>query len=241
MLVVVYVLGFLMLVQLFLAAKGKWVPVKSHWVRNMLAVLLLTSVAAVVGHRLITHANLERKVRQQQPQAPITGAGRTRSNVSGRSHSTRSARFDWTLASGLIGLLVVGGAIYWVRNRRASPLAALDVDEGAVAADLSAALSDAIDDLDREPDARRAVIAAYARMEGALARGGLGRHAAEAPFEYVARVLVRLHVSAAAAHELTELFERAKFSPRAVDEGMKEHAIAAFVAVRDDLRVPVGA
>jgi uncharacterized protein DUF4129 len=240
-LVVVYVLGFLVLVQVFLAIKGKWAPVKSHWVRNMLAVLLLTSIAAVVGHRLITHSGLARKVRQQQPEAPITGGDRTRAHAGGHAASSRTARFDWTLAAGLIGLLVVGGAIYLVRNRRVQPLDPDDVDVDAVAADLSAALSDAIDDLEREPNARRAVIAAYARMEGALARGGLGRRAAEAPFEYVARVLARLHVSAAAAHELTELFEQAKFSPRTVDAEMKERAIAAFVAVRDDLRVPVGA
>jgi hypothetical protein len=35
---------------------------------------------------------------------------------------------------------------------------------------------------------------------------------------------------------LTELFERAKFSPHAIDAEMKDEAIGALIAVRDDLR-----
>ncbi|MFL5793233.1 MAG: DUF4129 domain-containing protein, partial [Actinomycetota bacterium] len=50
-------------------------------------------------------------------------------------------------------------------------------------------LDDTLEDLEREPDPRRAVIAAWARMERGLAAAGLPRHPAEAPFEYAARVL----------------------------------------------------
>ncbi|MFL5879892.1 MAG: DUF4129 domain-containing protein, partial [Actinomycetota bacterium] len=50
-------------------------------------------------------------------------------------------------------------------------------------------LDDTLEDLEREPDPRRAVIAAWARMERGLAAAGLPRHPAEAPFEYAARDL----------------------------------------------------
>ena len=50
-------------------------------------------------------------------------------------------------------------------------------------------LDDTLEDLEGEPDPRRAVIAAWARMERGLAAAGLPRHPAEAPFEYAARVL----------------------------------------------------
>jgi hypothetical protein len=50
-------------------------------------------------------------------------------------------------------------------------------------------LDDTLEDLEREPDPRRAVIAAWARMERGLAAAGLPRRPAEAPFEYAARVL----------------------------------------------------
>ena len=53
-------------------------------------------------------------------------------------------------------------------------------------------MSDAIDDLEAEPDARRAVIAAYARMEGVLARHGLRRCPSETPLEYLRRILLGL-------------------------------------------------
>ena len=45
-----------------------------------------------------------------------------------------------------------------------------------------------------------------------------------------------LRASAASVTRLTDLFEWAKFSRHDVDHGMKDEAIAALVAVRDELR-----
>jgi hypothetical protein len=64
---------------------------------------------------------------------------------------------------------------------------------------------------------------------------GFARWRAEAPLEYLARVLRGLRVRSAAVLALTELFERAKFSQHEIDVAMKEEAIAALVRVRDDL------
>ncbi len=61
---------------------------------------------------------------------------------------------------------------------------------------LADVLEETLDDLRAEIDPRRAVIAAYARMERALAAFGLPRSPSEAPDEYLQRIFVDLDVSA---------------------------------------------
>jgi hypothetical protein len=102
--------------------------------------------------------------------------------------------------------------------------------------ELSQALDESLDDLRAEPDARVAVVRAYARMEATLERFGVPRREAEAPFEYVGRVLLELEVSAAPVHRLAELFEVARFSRHEVGDGSKEGAIGALESIRDELR-----
>ena len=60
---------------------------------------------------------------------------------------------------------------------------------------LADVLDETLDDLRAETDPRRAVIAAYARMERALAAYGLPRSPAEAPDEYLQRIFADLEVS----------------------------------------------
>ncbi len=79
------------------------------------------------------------------------------------------------------------------------------------------------------------MIRTYARMEKTFAAYGVPREEAEAPLEYLARVLDSLRVSAYSVRRLTQLFERAKFSPHEVDTGMKDEAIEALVGLRTEL------
>jgi Domain of unknown function (DUF4129) len=95
---------------------------------------------------------------------------------------------------------------------------------------------DTLDDLRAEQDPRKAVIAAYSRMERSLASFGLPRRPFEAPVEYLGRVLEELRSGSQAARRLTHLFERAKFSQHTIDQGMKDEAIDAVIALRDELR-----
>jgi uncharacterized protein DUF4129 len=138
--------------------------------------------------------------------------------------------FQWWLAF-LILAGAVGGYVWYRRSRRPKPR-----ERQELAEQLEMVLSETLDDLESERDPRRAVIRAYARMETVLAAHGLPRTPSEAPLEYLARVLRELHVRAEAAHALTELFERAKFSQHEIDVAMKEEAIAALATVRDDLK-----
>lgn len=100
---------------------------------------------------------------------------------------------------------------------------------------LADALDETLDDLRRETDPRRAVIAAYARMERVLAAHGIPRRRFEAPHEYLARVLGDLTRRSRAAERLTELFERARFSTHEIEPALKEDAIAAVEALQAEL------
>jgi 4-amino-4-deoxy-L-arabinose transferase-like glycosyltransferase len=153
--------------------------------------------------------------------------------VENSERDSRPLRLRWEVFAAAGGLLVLGICIYTAR-RRSDARRRLEGQAAATA--LSAALDDSLDDLRAERDPRRAVIAAYARMERALEAQGLPRRRSEAPLEYLARVLRKLRVRSSAVLALTELFERAKFSLHQIDVEMKEEAIGALIAVRDDLR-----
>jgi Domain of unknown function (DUF4129) len=144
--------------------------------------------------------------------------------------------FDWLPVIAVLSVAGVGAvAIGYALFRR--PPGRREPTRAEVAAQLSLVLDESLEDLRSERDPRRAVIGAYARMERTLAGAGLPRSVAEAPLEYLARILRDLlHTSADAVSRLTVLFERAKFSPHQIDRGMKDEAIDALVAVRDELR-----
>ena len=130
------------------------------------------------------------------------------------------------VTSALVG--GVGSVFAWraARRRLRAP---------SLAETLGDALEDTLDDVANEPDPRRAIILAYARMEAALDRCGCTRHEAEAPLEYLARVLGELDVPPAPVATLTDLFEHAKFSHHDVGPELKERALAALTEIRADL------
>lgn len=146
----------------------------------------------------------------------------------------RNARLRWDELAIVAALLVAAGVVI-VATRTRRP-----VKEWVFRSheEITLALDESLDDLRTEPDVRRAIIAAYARMERALGAAGMPRRASEAPLEYLARALQTLDASAAAVTRLTDLFERAKFSRHEPDESMRTEAIDALVAVRDELRAP---
>jgi hypothetical protein len=153
----------------------------------------------------------------------------------GHGHGQTSAyspAFEWPVLAAF-ALLAAAAAAAVLRRRGATTPETAAVDP--VTQDVAVTIGDAIDDLEREPDARRAVIAAYARMEGVLARHGLQRQPSETALEYLRRALLGLTTSGAAVQRLTGLFERAKFSPHDVDPAMKADAIESLREIRDGL------
>ncbi len=97
-------------------------------------------------------------------------------------------------------------------------------------------VEDTLADLYAEVDPRKAIIAAYARVERVFATYGLPREPSEAPIEYLERALPELRASGAALERLTGLFQWAKFSAHEVDPKMRDEAIGALLEVRDELR-----
>jgi uncharacterized protein DUF4129 len=162
---------------------------------------------------------------------PAAGGGEAQTTTDQQPYEAEFAWIPVGITLALIGLAVAG--FWWSERRRRR--ARGELRAGLLADALAEAVDESLDDLRAEPDPRRAVIATYARLERVLASHGLPRRAAEAPFEYLRRMLADLSVSPAAGRRLTDLFERAKFSQHAVEPEMKEQAIHALETVRDDL------
>jgi uncharacterized protein DUF4129 len=192
---------------------------------------------ALIGLELLVLRHLHLHLHSRRPGVSDTLApdqlspGHHRAHHSGGSHSN-SLSFRWDELAIVLGLLLVVAAIVAVRltrrderePRRTAPEA------------LAAALDESLDDLRADPDVRRAIIAAYARMEAALGAAGIRRHPAEAPFEYLERALLSLDTSAESVRRLTDLFEWARFSHHEPEASMRDEAVDALVAVRDELR-----
>ena len=218
------------LLTLFRRRRG-WQDPDTHWLRNYCIILVFMGLFTGIGYLVITHGHFRERFQKQQAQQ---GQTRGRRPLPLKPLPARHAHFQWPLALGLGALVLVGGV--WVvirRSRRPEPAGHAE----SVEEELARAIGSTIDDLRKERDARRAVIAAYANMELILGSHGLARGRSEVPYEYLARVLRVLQVRESSVRSLTELFEYAKFSPHEIDQAMKEQAIEALVAVQDDLKL----
>ena len=132
--------------------------------------------------------------------------------------------------------LVAVAAVAIALERRARRKAAGPPPPPTVELALADVLDETLDDLRAETDPRRAVIEAYARMERALGAAGLPRGEAEAPEEYLGRVVDGVELGRRNAGRLTALFTWARFSGHDVRPEMKDEAIDTLEAVRDELR-----
>ena len=165
---------------------------------------------------------------------------KSKNALKNRPHRTGAGKyepqFEWLVFwIALAGIVVSAAAMYVLYRRQKKRKSLTAGPEPSMTEDLITSMSDAIDDLEAEPDARRAVIAAYARMEGVLGRHGLRRKPSETPLEYLRRILLGLTGRADAVQRLTSLFEQAKFSRRDIDVSMKQDAIGALREIRDDM------
>ena len=232
LLAVLYVVAVVAIVIAFFKYKDRWHDPQSHWLKNFVLELIMIAIAGWFGYWLMTHGHFREQAKKvQQAQA------RSGNNQQKIRHvpatPARQAHSEWPVVLGLGGLVLLGGMWMYVRSRRR--LAPLWEEQG-LEADMVSAIETTIDDLRSEQDARRAVIGAYALMERTLARHGLARDRSEAPLEYLANILRGLRVRESAVVSLTRLFEYAKFSGHEVDAAMKDEAIEALIAIRDDLQ-----
>jgi hypothetical protein len=144
--------------------------------------------------------------------------------------------FDWFLFGLVASIAVVLPVALLARRRLTVPdpeQEASDVPESVVRA-----VGGSIDQIERDPDARRAIIRAYAQMEHAFDDAGIPRRPHEAPFEYLGRALRGLRVSPPAAGRLAVLFERARFSKHVVAAETKHEAIGALREIERQMQAP---
>jgi hypothetical protein len=208
---------------------------QNYW-HSLLQSLAIWAVFVALEVLLIRNGYLARHLHFHLPAPRESGRGLGTPGQHGATSHTSSAErslsFRWEELAIVLGLVILAVAILAVRHSR---LDRLKRDKTAPEA-FAAALDQSIDDLRGDPDLRRAIVAAYARMEAALAAAGIPRHPAEAPLEYLERVLLSLDASAEAVRRLTDLFEWARFSHHAPEPSMRDDAVDALVAVRDELR-----
>lgn len=209
---------------------------KKPWKERILATLIS---AALVGG-VFAALELTHSLHYTHHTLPTLnfGFGNAAKKLAAQAHQQNSQSVNWGLAAaaggGAAGLILLGGgALFLFRRSRQSD----ELEQtGTLAATSLEAVEVGIDELQAEPDPRRAVIRAYAGMEGSLSGRGVRRRPAEAPFEYLGRVLVEGGAPRPAATHLTELFERARFSQHVIGGPLKAEALDALVDIREGIK-----
>lgn len=204
---------------------------RARVVVNLVRLALVFVVAYVLFTLRRHHPNLLRNLPFGFNKPRTTGA-----HAHGQVPKPYNPTFQWNVLWIALVLLAAASAYGYYRWKTSRRGLVLRDPELTVAEDFAASIDDAIDDLESEPDARRAVIAAYARMESALGRSGLQRALSETAFEYLSRVLLGLTSRGDPVRRLTGLFEQAKFSDHEIDTSMKQDAIGALREIRADLQ-----
>jgi hypothetical protein len=203
--------------------------------RGSMRLLVLFAIFALVAAGL-THVHRFGIGAKQATDNAQIGAGKTAKALKDaqKQKAANAPEFKWlpVFIATAAGLAVLGfvGARTLRRERRGL------AEEHALQLEFEELVEDTLADLYAEVDPRKAIIAAYARVERVFATYGLPREPSEAPIEYLERALPELRASGAALQRLTGLFQWAKFSAHEVDPKMRDEAIGALLEVRDELR-----
>ena len=199
---------------------------EAHWIWKLLAIL----VPLTVGAALVAAALLGSGHRHPVPRfvGRPTGPFEVRAPRSGPDGFVLPGWLPWTCVA--IFLVAIGVVVLFLVQK---PTPDAPKQTQRIAA--SAALTGAIDALGDASDPREGVIAAYVAMQGTLAAHGVVRSAAEAPREYLRRVLIANRATGREAGALTGLFEEARFSEHPIPERVRQSALANLRSLRTRL------
>ena len=168
------------------------------------------------------------------------GSGETSSSDREANEGDRPLEND---RSGLLGAVLTillaiivlgfGALLFWMFRTQRIP-------EDADAIPLREAMDAGRTDLEDIVDPREAVIACYAQMRRAALSAGTELDDSDTPVETLARVLQRHRASTSSSTRLTELFQKARFSPHQIDESMRREALEALDEVRAEMMESAG-
>jgi Domain of unknown function (DUF4129) len=192
-----------------------------------------------------TNKNGAPKTKPKTTKAPSQQTGTTKPNdPNKRPDSLNFPKWIGWLLLGLIGAAIVGALVWGYLKRSKKPDKPEPDDETIDAEIMAESVAASVDLAENDPDPRKAIIAAYARLLDGLAAAGLPRRPEEAPEEHLARSLSSLPIAPGPFRELTRLFALARFSQHPITEAHRGEALTALGAVQVELthlREPVGA
>jgi hypothetical protein len=205
-----------------------------HWVIAVAMVLIVAiAIANLVGNR---RGNLIQRAifNKHRPKSRIEKLPRGLRPGGAVNHANY-------VLYGLIAVIVLAaiatGVILVLRARMSIRRTAGYADEtGEPAADdLSQAVDSGRAALRAVDDARAAIIACYAAMEGSLATAGTARTAAETPDELLTRAAASGLIRSQAASGLTRLFYEARFSTHPIAPAARDAARESLDAISAEL------
>ncbi len=200
-------------------------PPAAPWRRVVIAFTALVVVIVVVSH-LHLHRALPAPAKPRGQTGPAHGG-------QGPVHHHGNDVYLWMAVVFVMTAVVTLVAIR--RARRENETADEDSND-----DETSPLGAAVSALAGDQHPRTRVIDAYAAMEQALARPVRARAPHDTPEEWLEKIAQERPWLRGSAAELTELFERARFSRLPITEADAEHATAVLTGMNADLRPEVG-
>lgn len=155
------------------------------------------------------------------------------------------------LLAAVLALLVAGGWVlvrllrrsgWWsgarrrYRLRRLRPAGTEPAAGGPPAAEVLAAVDEAVARSEDDPDPRRAVIACWVRLAEAAGEAGVPRHDSDTATDLVLRMLRGHRVSEPVLAAFVEAYWLARYTTHAVDEQLRTRARTALRQLRAELR-----
>jgi Domain of unknown function (DUF4129) len=204
-------------------------PVKIPWWWKLLAMLLPFALGAALVAAALSGRRREGSTRALSGLGLGQGFAGPTPGHQGPGGFTLPSWLPWTVLGIVLAAIAVVIAVLLLRGRRPT---------GAASDDLAAeaAVEAAIGALDSDLDPRRAVIAAYDAMQRSLGEHGFARSPAEAPREYLQRVLLGNRAGERESTTLTGLFEEARYSSHPISEHVREVALGALRSLQGRLR-----
>jgi len=194
--------------------------------RRRLLVFVAIAIALEIyylrtGHNPLSFLHIRNPLANVSPPPPAKGHPHAAAPGNG------FATVDWAIA-GVTWLLIVAAVFVVYRRMRRTE----ELEDGAAPLELEDDVPDTrLARLRAEKDPRRAVIGAYALMDGLMADRALGRRRSEAPVEYLGRMTLAGYGRITALGRLTRLYARARFSTHPIDAGMQAEAVDAVEAI----------